>query len=140
MAGTVFISVNDRDHKNVVPIARDLARLRFDLCATSGTAAVLEQAGLKVRTIPKLSEGRPNAVDLIANDAIHLIINTPLGKTARADEAAIRRAALLHRVLFITTLSAAVGRKPPVGIQAHWPGAREKSGNSLTSRVRMQSR
>jgi carbamoyl-phosphate synthase large subunit len=107
MAGTAFISVNERDQKNVVPIARDLAALKFELCATRGTATALEAVGLRVKTIPKLTEGRPNVLDLIVNGEIDLIITTPLGKTSRADDAAIRRAAILRKIPFITTLSAA---------------------------------
>jgi carbamoyl-phosphate synthase large subunit len=107
MAGTAFISVNERDQRNVVPIARDLAALKFHLCATRGTAGALEAAGLAVRTLPKLSEGRPNVLDLIVNREIDLIVTTPLGKTSRADDAAIRRAAIARKIPFITTLSAA---------------------------------
>ena len=107
MAGNAFISVNDRDHTSVVPIARELARLKFDLCATRGTAMALAAAGLRCRTIPKISEGRPHALDLIANDQIDLIIATPLGKTSRVDETEIRRAAIRKRVPVLSTLSAA---------------------------------
>jgi carbamoyl-phosphate synthase large subunit len=116
MAGTAFLSVNDRDHHNVVPIARALARLKFRLAATRGTAATLEAAGLTVRTIPKVSEGRPNALDLIANGEIDLVLATPLGKSSRADEAAIRRACGRRGIPFISTLSAAAATV--LGIQA----------------------
>jgi carbamoyl-phosphate synthase large subunit len=60
-----------------------------------------------VKSIPKLTEGRPNVLDLIVNGEIDLIITTPLGKTSRADDAAIRRAAIVRKIPFITTLSAA---------------------------------
>jgi len=107
MAGTAFISVHDRDHGSVVPIARELKRLKFDLCATSGTAMALEAAGLPCRTIPKISEGRPHALDLIANGEIDLIIATPLGKVSRVDESKIRRAAIRRHLPVLSTLSAA---------------------------------
>jgi carbamoyl-phosphate synthase large subunit len=107
MAGTAFISVNDRDHVSVVPIARELKRLKFDLCATRGTAMALEAAGLPCRTVPKISEGRPHALDLIANGGIDLIIATPLGKISRADESEIRRAAIRRHLPVLSTLSAA---------------------------------
>jgi len=107
MAGTAFLSVNDRDHAGIVPIAQELARLKFRLCGTRGTALTLERAGLTCTTIPKLSEGRPHVVDRIANGEIDLVIATPLGKSSRADEAEIRRAALRKRVPVISTLSAA---------------------------------
>jgi carbamoyl-phosphate synthase large subunit len=116
MAGTAFLSVNDRDHDNIVPVARSLAKLRFRLAATRGTAATLEAAGLTVRTIPKVSEGRPNALDLIANREIDLVIATPLGKSSRADETEIRRACGRRGIPFISTLSAAAATV--LGIQA----------------------
>ena len=116
MAGTAFLSVNDRDHHNVVPIARALAKLKFRLAATRGTAATLEAAGLTVRTVPKVSEGRPNALDLIANGEIDLVLATPLGKSSRADEAAIRGACGRRGIPFISTLSAAAATV--LGIQA----------------------
>ena len=71
MAGTAFLSMHDQDHDAAVPIARELARLKFRLCATSGTAHTLREAGLACEGVPKLSEGRPNAVDRIANGEIH---------------------------------------------------------------------
>ncbi|MBZ0266965.1 carbamoyl-phosphate synthase large subunit, partial [bacterium] len=104
MAGTAFLSVNDRDHANIVPIARKLAALRFQLCGTRGTALTLERAGLNCMTIPKLSEGRPHVVDRIANGEIDLIIATPLGKASRADEAKIRRAAYRKGIPALSTL------------------------------------
>ncbi len=116
MAGTAFLSVNDRDHQNLVPVARALAKLKFRLAATRGTASTLEGAGLAVRTIPKVSEGRPNALDLIANREIDLVIATPLGKSSRADEAEIRRACGRRGIPFLSTLSAAAATV--LGIQA----------------------
>ncbi|MFN8176702.1 MAG: carbamoyl-phosphate synthase large subunit [bacterium] len=107
MAGSAFISVNDRDHENVVPIARELARFKFRLFATRGTARALEGAGLACKTVPKLHEGRPHVLDLIANGEIDLVIATPLGKSSRADEAEIRRIALRKGVPVLSTLSAA---------------------------------
>jgi len=107
MAGSAFISVNDRDHENAVPIARELARLKFRLFATRGTARALEAAGLACRMVPKLHEGRPHVVDRIANGEIDLVIATPLGKSSRADEAEIRRAAIRKGIPVLSTLSAA---------------------------------
>jgi carbamoyl-phosphate synthase large subunit len=107
MAGTAFISVNSRDHEGIVPIARELSRLKFHLCATKGTEAALTAQGLSCRTIPKLSEGRPNAIDHIANGEIDLVITTPLGKSSRAEESEIKRAAIRRGILVVSTLSAA---------------------------------
>ena len=107
MHGTVFLSVNDRDKEELLPIARDLAGLGFDLCATRGTAERLRAAGLGARDIYKVNEGRPHAADRIRNGEIQLLINTPLGGPSFYDEHALRRAAILCRVPMITTLSAA---------------------------------
>ncbi len=106
-AGSVFISVNDQDKPEAVGIARELAALGFKIIATRGTAAALAAAGLKVERVYKVNEGRPNVVDLIKSGSLGLLINTPLGRTSRFDEKAIRRAAVQHGVSCITTLSAA---------------------------------
>ena len=105
--GRVFISVNDHDKPGVIPIARDLESLGFTLVATRGTAAALRDAGVKVEKVFKVNEARPNVVDRIKSAEIDLIINTPLGRTSRFDDKAIRRAAVQHAVTCITTLSAA---------------------------------
>jgi carbamoyl-phosphate synthase large subunit len=105
--GNAFLSVNDRDKANLIPIARDLAALGFTLLATGGTAAALQAAGLEVKPIYKVNEGRPNAVDYVKNGQIALIVNTPLGKASFFDEAAIRRAAVVYGVPILTTLSGA---------------------------------
>jgi carbamoyl-phosphate synthase large subunit len=105
--GQVFISVNDNDKPNVIAIARDLSALGFKLVATSGTAATLRKAGLRVEKVFKVNEGRPNVVDLVRNGSLAFLINTPLGRVSHFDEKAIRRAAVKHSVSCVTTLSAA---------------------------------
>jgi len=107
LLGTAFLSVNDNDKPNLVPIARELARLGFRLVATQGTAAFLRRHGLEVETIYKVYEGRPNVVDYIKNGQVDLIVNTPLGKPAFYDEPAQRRVAVAYGVPMMTTLSAA---------------------------------
>jgi len=107
MSGRVFISVSDAHKKEVASVAKLFADLGFDLTATSGTAAVLEKAGLKVQHVFKLSEGRPNAVDLLKNGEIHLVINTPTGESPRADEVKIRTTAVYTGTPIMTTLSGA---------------------------------
>jgi len=77
------------------------------LVATGGTAATLQKAGLKVQRIFKLSEGRPNAVDLLKNREIQLVINTPAGQSPRADEVKIRTTAVYTGTPIMTTLSGA---------------------------------
>lgn len=106
-AGTVFISVNDADKLEVIPIARDLHEIGFNLAATSGTATELKRNGLPAESVFKVGEGRPNVVDGIKNEEIHLVINTPLGAQSRYDEEAIGRACIQKGIVAITTLSGA---------------------------------
>ncbi len=105
--GTIFISVNEHDKLSIIPIARDWTELGFEIVATEGTAAVLKRNGLSVNKIHKVGEGRPNVVDLVKNNQVQIIINTPLGKRSRFDEEAIGRAAIRYGIPIITTLSAA---------------------------------
>jgi carbamoyl-phosphate synthase large subunit len=107
LSGRVFISVSDA-HKDDLPEIGGLFKdLGFELVATSGTAAVLEKAGLKVRRVCKLSEGRPNTIDLLKNREIQLVINTPTGQTPRADEVKIRTTAVYTGTPIMTTMSGA---------------------------------
>jgi carbamoyl-phosphate synthase large subunit len=105
--GTVFLSVKDADKARAIEIARALEALGFTLCSTSGTARTLVDAGLKVKQIAKITEGRPNAVDLIKNGQIQMVINTPGGMIPRRDENAIRSAAYAHNVCIMTTITGA---------------------------------
>ena len=106
-SGTVFISVADRDKAEVAGIARGLAALGYRIISTRGTAQTLRAAGIAVVEIAKVQEGRPNLIDLMKNDQVALVINTPSGKGARTDEGKIRAAAVAHGVTCITTLAAA---------------------------------
>jgi carbamoyl-phosphate synthase large subunit len=106
-SGTVFISVNDSDKARMISIAEGLHSLGWSLVATRGTANFISNRGIPVKTVLKVSEGRPNIVDDIKNGRIHLIIKTPLGQRSRKDEYEIGRTAIKYRVPFITTLSAA---------------------------------
>ncbi len=107
LTGNVFISVSDLHKKEVAEVARQFADLGFEIISTTGTAAVLEKAGLRVRRIFKLQEGRPHALDLLKNGEIHLVINTPSGATPRADEVRIRTTAVYTNTPIMTTLSGA---------------------------------
>jgi carbamoyl-phosphate synthase large subunit len=106
-SGTVFISVNDREKAGAVEVAKTLAELGFKLVATRGTAAALRAAGLASRTVLKVNEGRPNAVDLMKAGTIQLVIYTATGAHSFSDERAIRRTAVAYRVPCITTMSGA---------------------------------
>jgi carbamoyl-phosphate synthase large subunit len=107
LGGKVFISVSDAHKKEVAAVAKQFTDLGFELVATDGTAAVLEKAGLKVQRIFKLTEGRPNAIDLLKNKEIQLVINTPAGESPRADEVKIRTTAVYTGTPIMTTLSGA---------------------------------
>ena len=107
MRGKAFVSVNDSDKGQAVILARRLEKLGFDLIATYGTANRLKEVGLNCQTVFKVNEGRPNIADLIKQNEISLIINTPLGKTSHYDEQAIRQAALQFNVPTVTTITGA---------------------------------
>jgi carbamoyl-phosphate synthase large subunit len=107
LEGAVFVTVNDRDKPTVTPIARRFHELGFKVYATEGTARHLRARGVPAERVLKVWEGRPNAIDLLVSGRIHLLVNTPLGKLTQRDDYAIRQAALIHRVPYTTTVSAA---------------------------------
>jgi carbamoyl-phosphate synthase large subunit len=104
--GNVFLSVKDSDKASLTKLARELVDLGFNCFATSGTAAALMSAGIKVNRLFKLAEGRPHVLDMMKNDQVDLIINTPSGKTPRNDEIRIRSLAVAQRIPTLTTISA----------------------------------
>ncbi len=103
--GRAFLSVRNTDKPGIVEVGRQLLERGFELVATHGTAKVLEDAGLPVTGVNKVTEGRPHIVDMIKNDEISLIVNTTEGSQAIADSATIRSNALLHKVTYTTTLA-----------------------------------
>ena len=105
--GNLFISVKDADKPEAVKLAGQFVELGFQLYATSGTYHALFTAGVPVKKLFKLTEGRPHVLDMIKNGEIAFIINTPSGKSPRRDEVIIRGAAVSHRIPIMTTLSAA---------------------------------
>jgi carbamoyl-phosphate synthase large subunit len=105
--GNVFISVKDSDKEAVVPVAREFVKLGFGIIATSGTAAALAKAKIKVTNVYKIRAGRPNVLDRVKNGDINFIINTPSGKIPREDEVMIRNAALAQKIPIMTTVRAA---------------------------------
>jgi len=106
-SGTAFISVNNQDKPNVLPVARELARLGFKLLATRGTAAYLRAHGLDAEIIFKVNEGRPHVGDELLNRRISLVINTPLGRESFFDDRTVRSIAMMQGVPAITTLTGA---------------------------------
>ena len=105
--GTILLTVNDFDKNAVTPIARRFHEMGFRLLATEGTARHLRGRGIPVERVFKVHEGRPHGVDLILNDEVQMLINTPLGKHAQQDDYTLRQAAIAHGVAYTTTLSAA---------------------------------
>jgi carbamoyl-phosphate synthase large subunit len=106
-AGTVFISVNDRDKAGIVEPARIFHSLGFHIVSTRGTAAHLQAHGIPAAVVNKVYEGRPNIVDAIKNGQIQLVINTTSGKRTKEDSSELRRAAVLYGLPYTTNLSAA---------------------------------
>ncbi|MDP2940440.1 MAG: carbamoyl-phosphate synthase large subunit [Candidatus Omnitrophota bacterium] len=106
--GDVFISVKDKHKNAIIPVAKRLMELGFTLVATKGTAKALEHKGIKVKAIPKLAQGSPNIIDLMKDNSIKLIINTPSGRIPRADEIKIRSHAIMHGLPCITTIPGAI--------------------------------
>jgi carbamoyl-phosphate synthase large subunit len=106
--GTVFVSVRDVDKRRILDAVRDLQRIGFKIIATSGTQRFLADHAVPTEKINKVLEGRPHIVDAITNGEVQLVFNTTEGPRALADSASLRRAALLHKVPYYTTLSGAV--------------------------------
>ena len=116
LSGRVFLSVNDRDKPELPEIARGFAECGFKLCATGGTADVIEGLGIPVERVHKLHHGQPHAVDLIARGDIDIVVNTPNDKKGAQDDSIIRKAAIRSRVFYVTTMAAA--RATIAGIRA----------------------
>jgi carbamoyl-phosphate synthase large subunit len=106
-SGKAFLSVNDNDKETLVHVARHLDDLGFSLVATSGTAKMLRSQNIECETIFKIVEGRPNALDMIKNDELQMIINTPFGGSSYEDEKRMRRIASLYGIPLITTMTGA---------------------------------
>ncbi|HEV2602154.1 MAG TPA: carbamoyl-phosphate synthase large subunit [Microvirga sp.] len=118
--GTVFVSVRDSDKERILPTMRMLSELGFQIVATAGTQRYLAENGVKAARINKVLEGRPHVVDAIKNGDIHLVFNTTEGAGALSDSRSLRRAALLHKVPYYTTLAGAIAAAE--GIQAYIGG------------------
>ncbi len=121
--GTVLITVGPDDKPAVLETAQHFSQLGFKILATEGTHIFLEQHGIKAEMILKLQEGRPNIVDAIKNGDIHLVINTPSGKMSQFDDSYIRKEAIMNKIPYITTLTAAVSTAR--GIKAFREGKEE---------------
>ncbi len=107
LEGRVLISVSDRDKPELIEVARGFYDAGFELAATGGTADMIEDAGIPVRRLKKVFEGRPNLLDSIANGEIDLIVNTPAGKESIHDDSYIRKGAIKAKIPYMTTMAAA---------------------------------
>jgi carbamoyl-phosphate synthase large subunit len=105
--GRVFLSVSDADKRDAVQLARQLVRMGFIIVCTAGTHKLLARNGVPAERVKKISEGRPNMLDLVKNGQIALVINTPTGKGHHTDEARIRSAMVAHNIPCITTIAGA---------------------------------
>ena len=106
--GTVLITIADRDKQGILEAAQRFADLDFKILATEGTKNFLAQQGIESTSIKKVKDGRPNIVDAIKNGEIDLVINTPKGKFSEMDDSYIRKEAIKHKILYITTTTAAL--------------------------------
>jgi carbamoyl-phosphate synthase large subunit len=118
--GKVFVSMRDADKERILPSIRALTDLGFKLVATSGTQRFLADQGIPCERINKVLEGRPHIVDAIKNGGIQLVFNTTEGAQALSDSRSLRRAALLHKVPYYTTLAGAIAAAE--GIRAYQAG------------------
>ncbi|MCR5203060.1 MAG: carbamoyl-phosphate synthase large subunit [Lachnospiraceae bacterium] len=107
LKGTVLISVNRQDKPEVPEIARILKDNGFKILATGTTCDLINESGIEAEKVKKLYEGRPNILDLISNGKIDLIINSPVGKESTHDDSYLRKAAIKHKIPYITTMAAA---------------------------------
>jgi len=105
--GNVLLTVADKDKPTLLPIARDLKKLGFNIYATGGTGKFLEEKGIEAIPIKKVHEGRPNIADSIKNGDMHLIINTPVGRASKYDDSYIRMRAIQYKIPYITSMAAA---------------------------------
>jgi carbamoyl-phosphate synthase large subunit len=119
-SGTLFVSVRDGDKPRILPAIRLLADLGFRILASGGTQRFLEERGVPAGRINKVLEGRPHVVDAIKNGEIQLVLNTTEGAGALSDSRSLRRAALLHKVPYYTTLAGAIAAAE--GIKAYREG------------------
>ncbi|MGE5390351.1 MAG: carbamoyl-phosphate synthase large subunit [Deltaproteobacteria bacterium] len=129
IAGTVLISVTDQDKPAALETAREFIKIGFKIKATAGTHKYLQANGVKCEEIKKLYEGRPNIADAIYNREINLVINTPSGKRSKQDDSYIRKAAIKHKVPYLTTLAAALASARGIAafLENHDPKAKLKS-------------
>ncbi|MDO4268404.1 MAG: carbamoyl-phosphate synthase large subunit [Eubacteriales bacterium] len=136
LEGTVLISVNRKDKAEVVDVARSFHEDGFKIVATGGTCDLIQAAGIPAERVNKLSEGRPNILDLVTNGKIQLIVNTPVGKDSVNDDSYLRKAAIKAKIPYMTTMAAANATASGIRyVKEHGQGA-VHSLQSLHSKIR----
>ena len=135
--GTVLISVNDKDKAEIVEVAKSLSNDGFRIMATKSTSMLLMAAGIPVERVNKLSEGRPNILDLLTNGKIDMVINTPIGKNSVHDDSYLRKAAIKARIPYMTTIAAAKATAHGIHyIKTDKTGSQLKSLQELHAEIR----
>ncbi len=144
LSGDVFISVRDKDKRAIIPIAQRLKSVGFNIQATSGTAAVLLKNNIPVTVLSKISESRPNILDLLKNGSIQLVINTPSGRMPRQDEVKIRSQVILYGVAYTTTIAGAqatiTGIEAVINKKLKVTSLQQHHGSMVTRRRAQESR
>jgi len=108
LEGTVLITISDKEKSDIVEAAKLFSEMGFKILATEKTKNLLSENGIDSEFIKKLKEGRPNILDAVKNDEIQLIINTPREKHSQLDDSYIHKAAINHKIPYITTTAAAL--------------------------------
>ena len=133
--GTVLISVNDKDKKEVVEVAKAFKANGFDIVATGGTYDLITSEGIEATKVKKLYEGRPNVADMITNGEVQLIVNTPIGKNSVHEDSYLRKAAIKAKVPYITTIAAALATAEGISYVKSHEGSQLKSLQELHSEI-----
>ena len=133
--GTVLISVNDKDKKEVVEVAKAFKENGFDIVATGGTYDLITSEGIEATKVKKLYEGRPNVADMITNGEVQLIVNTPIGKNSVHEDSYLRKAAIKAKVPYMTTIAAAMATAEGIRYVKSHEGSQLKSLQELHSEI-----
>ena len=136
LGGTVLISVNKKDKPEVVALARSFAEDGFKILATNATCDLIQAAGIEAEKVNKLTDGRPNILDMITNGQIDLIVNSPIGKDSVNDDSYLRKAAIKARIPYMTTIAAAKATAKGIRYVKEHGDCEVKSLQELHSEIR----
>ncbi|MFC1770332.1 carbamoyl-phosphate synthase large subunit [Candidatus Margulisiibacteriota bacterium] len=122
LKGNVLITVADKDKENICDVAKQFSDMGFTILSTGGTFQFLSEKGINTQQINKIYERRPHIVDFITNGDIQMVINTPIGKTSKEDDSYLRKAAIKHKVPYVTTVPAAYAAVKGIAAQKQQQG------------------